>query len=166
MASGSSPSAGKSRNDTIDNQYFLLVLKATSAAISSAGIATLQARQLLITQTAGPLGEDAVVQATSGLATAYSLGSVVEFFLSPLFGKLSDRFGRKPIMLFFMIGPAIMRTLCALVEQPMARIRLLPLLSSQFGSLLFWVLSRGSTLHVFVQCKGGWISGQRGPLAA
>ncbi|CAE7263106.1 tetA [Symbiodinium microadriaticum] len=107
------------------DQHFLLALRATASAISCAGVATLQARQLLITQTASPLGEAAVVQATSGLATAYSLGSVAEFFLSPVFGKMSDRFGRKPILLFFMIGPAIMRTLCALVEQPVARIRLL-----------------------------------------
>eukprot|EP00439_Symbiodinium_sp_Y106_P076094 s563_g15.t1 len=124
-------SRNSSRN-TAQDQHFLLALRATASAISCAGVATLQARQLLITQTASPLGEaavvqatTAVVQATSGLATAYSLGSVAEFFLSPVFGKMSDRFGRKPILLFFMIGPAIMRTLCALVEQPVARIRLL-----------------------------------------
>jgi len=115
----------RSRNALADNPDFMRILRATASAISCAGVATLQARQLLITQTASPLGEAAVVQATSGLATAYSLGSVAEFFLSPVFGKMSDRFGRKPILLFFMIGPAIMRTLCALVEQPVARIRLL-----------------------------------------
>ena len=119
------------------DQHFLLALRATASAISCAGVATLQARQLLITQTASPLGEAAVVQATSGLATAYSLGSVAEFFLSPVFGKMSDRFGRKPILLFFMIGPAIMRTLCALVEQPVARIRLLPLSFSHLHSSSF-----------------------------
>lgn len=118
-------SRSRNRNALADNPDFMRILRATASAISCAGVATLQARQLLITQTASPLGEAAVVQATSGLATAYSLGSVAEFFLSPVFGKMSDRFGRKPILLFFMIGPAIMRTLCALVEQPVARIRLL-----------------------------------------
>ncbi|CAE7291228.1 tetA [Symbiodinium sp. CCMP2456] len=118
-------SRSRIRNALADNPDFMRILRATASAISCAGVATLQARQLLITQTASPLGEAAVVQATSGLATAYSLGSVAEFFLSPVFGKMSDRFGRKPILLFFMIGPAIMRTLCALVEQPVARIRLL-----------------------------------------
>lgn len=106
---------------------FMRSLRATTAAIFAAGTATLQARQLLITQTATPFGEATVTQATSGLATAYSLGSVVEFFLSPLFGRLSDRMGRKPLVLFLMIGPAIMRSLCALIQQPYARIRLLTL---------------------------------------
>ena len=131
-----SASSGKSRHATADNEHFLLVLRATASAISCAGIATLQARQLLITQTATPLGEAAVIQATSGLATAYSLGSVAEFFLSPVFGRMSDRFGRKPIMLFFMVGPAIMRTLCALVEHPVTRIRLLPLLCDSFRRMM------------------------------
>eukprot|EP00434_Breviolum_minutum_P021615 symbB.v1.2.019078.t1/scaffold1542.1/size112718/13 len=105
--------------------HFMRVLKFTAAAISCAGTATLQARQLLITQTAAPFGENALTQATSGLATAYSLGSVVEFFLSPTFGRLSDRFGRKPMMLFLMVGPALMRAMCALVKKPFFRIRLL-----------------------------------------
>ena len=52
---------------------------------------------------------------------------VVEFFLSPVFGSLSERYGRKPMVLFLMIGPAIMRVLCATVTQPVARIRLLTL---------------------------------------
>lgn len=103
----------------------MVSLRAIAAAISCAGTATLQARQLLITQTAAPFGESALTQATSGLATAYSLGSVVEFFLSPSFGRLSDRFGRKPVMLFLMIGPALMRALCAVVKEPFFRIRLL-----------------------------------------
>ena len=107
--------------------HFMRVLKFTAAAISCAGTATLQARQLLITQTAAPFGENALTQATSGLATAYSLGSVVEFFLSPTFGRLSDRFGRKPMMLFLMVGPALMRAMCALVRKPFIRIRLLTL---------------------------------------
>ncbi len=107
--------------------HFMRVLKFTAAAISCAGTATLQARQLLITQTAAPFGENALTQATSGLATAYSLGSVVEFFLSPTFGRLSDRFGRKPMMLFLMVGPALMRAMCALVKKPFFRIRLLTL---------------------------------------
>ncbi|CAJ1363533.1 unnamed protein product, partial [Effrenium voratum] len=114
-----------SGSGAVGDANFMAVLRATAAAISCAGTATLQARQLLITQTAQPLGEEAVVQATSGLATAYSLGSVVEFFLSPVFGSLSERYGRKPMVLFLMIGPAIMRVLCATVTQPVARIRLL-----------------------------------------
>eukprot|EP00438_Fugacium_kawagutii_P035585 Skav224925 [mRNA] locus=scaffold2105:37197:41115:+ [translate_table: standard] len=111
------------RSNNADN--FMHMLRAIAAAISCAGTATLQARQLLITQTAAPFGEGALTQATSGLATAYSLGSVVEFFLSPSFGRFSDRFGRKPVMLFLMIGPALMRTLCAMVKDPYFRIRLL-----------------------------------------
>lgn len=114
----------------------MVSLRAIAAAISCAGTATLQARQLLITQTAAPFGESALTQATSGLATAYSLGSVVEFFLSPSFGRLSDRFGRKPVMLFLMIGPALMRALCAVVKEPFFRIRLLTLFWSLACSLL------------------------------
>ena len=113
------------RHNGADN--FMVSLRAIAAAISCAGTATLQARQLLITQTATPFGESALTQATSGLATAYSLGSVVEFFLSPSFGRVSDRFGRKPVMLFLMIGPALMRALCAVVKEPFLRIRLLTL---------------------------------------
>lgn len=111
--------------DQSRTEHFMRALRVTVAAISGAGTATLQARQLLITKTAEPYGEDAVVEATTGLATAYSLGSVIEFILSPLFGRLSDRFGRKPLVLFLMIGPACMRTLCAVVNRPRARIRLL-----------------------------------------
>ena len=140
----------RSRNALADNPDFMRILRATASAISCAGVATLQARQLLITQTASPLGEAAVVQATSGLATAYSLGSVAEFFLSPVFGKMSDRFGRKPILLFFMIGPAIMRTLCALVEQPVARIRLLPL---SFSHLPWFLLLLRSVLEKYILCE-------------
>jgi len=94
----------------------MTILRPAMVTILAAGTATLQARQLLITQTAQPLGKEAVTAATAGLATAFSVGSFVEFLLSPTYGKISDRFGRKPLFLSFLIGPALMRTLCVLVK--------------------------------------------------
>lgn len=104
---------------------FEFVLQSAMVSIFAAGLATMQARQLLITQTAQPLGEASVTMAVSGLATAYSLGSLAELFLSPSFGKLSDRIGRKPVLLSLLVGPAIMRSISALVQRPMLRIRML-----------------------------------------
>eukprot|EP00746_Dinoflagellata_sp_MGD_P090435 gnl/MRDRNA2_/MRDRNA2_35719_c0_seq1.p1 gnl/MRDRNA2_/MRDRNA2_35719_c0~~gnl/MRDRNA2_/MRDRNA2_35719_c0_seq1.p1 ORF type:complete len:410 (-),score=35.18 gnl/MRDRNA2_/MRDRNA2_35719_c0_seq1:332-1525(-) len=63
--------------------------------------------------------------ATSGLATAFSVGSMIEIFISPYFGRFSDRYGRKPLLLSFLVGPTLMRTLCVLIKHPMTRIRLL-----------------------------------------
>jgi len=103
----------------------MTILRPAMVTILAAGTATLQARQLLITQTAQPLGKEAVTAATAGLATAFSVGSFVEFLLSPTYGKISDRFGRKPLFLSFLIGPALMRTLCVLVKSPWLRIRVL-----------------------------------------
>lgn len=101
------------------------ILRLVMTGVFSAGTATMQARQLLITSTAMPLGEAAVLAATTGLATAYSLGSLAEFLLSPLLGKSSDHWGRKPVLLSLFVGPACMRLLCATVRHPGTRIRLL-----------------------------------------
>eukprot|EP00404_Azadinium_spinosum_P034115 CAMPEP_0180663228 /NCGR_PEP_ID=MMETSP1037_2-20121125/59835_1 /TAXON_ID=632150 /ORGANISM="Azadinium spinosum, Strain 3D9" /LENGTH=431 /DNA_ID=CAMNT_0022690987 /DNA_START=68 /DNA_END=1364 /DNA_ORIENTATION=+ len=103
----------------------MTVLRPAMITILAAGTATLQARQLLIAQTAKPMGEAAVMSATAGLATAFSLGSFLEFLISPTYGKISDRFGRKPLFLSFLIGPALVRTLCVLITNPYLRIRTL-----------------------------------------
>mmetsp|Transcript_27442 Transcript_27442/g.68728 ORF Transcript_27442/g.68728 Transcript_27442/m.68728 type:complete len:389 (+) Transcript_27442:41-1207(+) len=104
---------------------FEVVLQSAMVAILAAGTATMQARQLLITQSAEPFGEAAVISANTGLATAYSLGSLAELLLSPTFGSLSDRFGRKPVLLSLLVGPACMRFLCAMITEPRLRIRML-----------------------------------------
>lgn len=103
----------------------MLYIRPYIALILAAGYANLQARQVLIAQTAKPLGEKAVMMATSGLATAFSVGSMIEVFISPYFGRFSDRYGRKPLLLSFLVGPTVMRMLCVLIKHPMTRIRLL-----------------------------------------
>jgi len=112
-------------DDEQETSGFMTILRPAMVTILAAGTATLQARQLLITQTAQPLGPEGVTAATAGLATAFSVGSFVEFLLSPTYGKISERFGRKPLFLSFLIGPALMRTLCVMVKNPWLRIRVL-----------------------------------------
>lgn len=51
------------------------------------------------------ISEDAVVSRTYGLFVAtYAL---LQFFSSPLLGRLSDRFGRRPVLLSSLLGAAI-----------------------------------------------------------
>lgn len=100
-------------------------IRPSMALLFAAGYANLQARQLLITQTVQPMGEAAVLSATRGLATSFSIGSIIEFFLSPYFGRFSDRVGRKPMLLSFLVGPSIIRSLCVLVKRPQTRVYLL-----------------------------------------
>lgn len=113
---------------------FMTVLNPAMLTILAAGTATLQARQMLIAQTAQPLGAEAVTNATKGLATAFSIGSLVEFLVSPLYGKISESVGRKPLFLSFLIGPAAMRTLCVITKPPNLRI---PLLWADFAGARF-----------------------------
>lgn len=112
----------------------MAVLSPAMLTILAAGTATLQARQMLIAQTAQPLGAEAVTNATKGLATAFSIGSLVEFLISPMFGKISEMYGRKPLFLAFLIGPATTRALCVLIKPPDVRI---PMLWADFAGARF-----------------------------
>jgi len=115
-------------------QRFMLVLRPAMLIVMSAATATMQARQLLISQTAAELGPEAVTAATKGLATAFSAGSLIEFFASPIYGKFSETFGRRPLFLGFLIGPAISRTLCVLVRDPSYAI---PMIWADFAGARF-----------------------------
>mmetsp|Transcript_100070 Transcript_100070/g.173730 ORF Transcript_100070/g.173730 Transcript_100070/m.173730 type:complete len:424 (+) Transcript_100070:65-1336(+) len=112
----------------------MAVLSPAMLTILAAGTATLQARQMLIAQTAQPMGAEAVTAATKGLATAFSIGSLVEFLISPIFGKMSEKYGRKPIFLSFLLGPAATRALCVLIKPPNLRI---PMLWADFAGARF-----------------------------
>mmetsp|Transcript_85696 Transcript_85696/g.239500 ORF Transcript_85696/g.239500 Transcript_85696/m.239500 type:complete len:474 (+) Transcript_85696:62-1483(+) len=118
-------SKAQDEEERVDAKRFEVVLQSAMVGVLAAGTATLQARQLLVTQTATPLGEEAVLAASGGLARAYSLGSLAELFLSPSFGRFSERFGRKPVLLSLLVGPACMRSLCVAIKQPSTRIRML-----------------------------------------
>lgn len=108
-----------------ESKRLMRVIQPSVFLLLAAGYANLQARQMLITHTVQHMGEEVVLSATRGLATSFSIGSIIEFFLSPYFGRFSDRFGRKPMLISFLVGPTIMRTLCVLVKQPQARVYLL-----------------------------------------
>eukprot|EP00931_Biecheleriopsis_adriatica_P072909 TRINITY_DN47291_c0_g1_i1.p1 TRINITY_DN47291_c0_g1~~TRINITY_DN47291_c0_g1_i1.p1 ORF type:complete len:433 (+),score=41.93 TRINITY_DN47291_c0_g1_i1:53-1351(+) len=113
---------------------FMFVLRPAMLVVMSAGTATMQARQLLVSQTVAHQGPETVTMATKGLATAFSVGSLIEFFISPIYGKISETFGRKPLFLGFLIGPAISRMLCVLVRDPSYAI---PMLWADFAGARF-----------------------------
>lgn len=106
---------------------FEAVLQSAMAVLLTAGTATMQARSLLLTATAQPLGEEAVLRANAGLSTAFSLGSLLELLVGPNLQKLSDRVGRKRVFMALLTGPALVRTLCILIKEPWMRIRMLQL---------------------------------------
>jgi len=116
---------GEEESSDCDSHRLMQCLQPSMALILAAGYANLQARLLLTAQTAQPMGEKAVMEATKGLASAFSVGSMLEFLTSPILGRISDQYGRKPLMLSLLVGPTIMRALCVLVKHPTARLWLL-----------------------------------------
>eukprot|EP00427_Karlodinium_veneficum_P003929 CAMPEP_0169171368 /NCGR_PEP_ID=MMETSP1015-20121227/62687_1 /TAXON_ID=342587 /ORGANISM="Karlodinium micrum, Strain CCMP2283" /LENGTH=157 /DNA_ID=CAMNT_0009244579 /DNA_START=18 /DNA_END=488 /DNA_ORIENTATION=- len=115
-----------------EGKKFMNVLRPAMFTVMAAGTATLQARQMLIAQTAQPLGPETVAMATQGLATAFSVGSLVELFVSPIYGQISEKFGRKPLFCSFLVGlqptlavaQTMISDLIPVNEQPAARAQL------------------------------------------
>lgn len=117
-----------------EGKKFMKVLRPAMFTVMAAGTATLQARQMLIAQTAQPLGPETVAMATKGLATAFSVGSLVELFVSPIYGQISEAFGRKPLFCSFLVIPATTRVLCVAISEPNIAI---PMLWADFAGARF-----------------------------
>lgn len=71
-----------------------------------AGNMLLQARPALVAHCAG--SAESAAAARVHLANAASLGSLGELLFAPFFGQLSDRHGRKPLLLFHSACPALL----------------------------------------------------------
>jgi MFS family permease len=121
-------------NAADEGKTFMNVLRPAMFTVMAAGTATLQARQMLIAQTAQPLGPETVAMATQGLATAFSVGSLVELFVSPIYGQISEKFGRKPLFCSFLVIPATTRVLCVAISEPKLAI---PMLWADFAGARF-----------------------------
>jgi MFS family permease len=117
-----------------EGKKFMTVLRPAMFTVMAAGTATLQARQMLIAQTAQPLGPEMVQKATAGLATAFSVGSLIELFISPVYGQISENFGRKPLFCSFLVIPATTRVLCVAISEPSMAI---PMLWADFAGARF-----------------------------
>src|SRR5690242_14874424 len=51
-----------------------------------------------------------------GISLLFTCYSIAQFFATPILGRLSDRFGRKPLLLFSIAGTALSLALLALTK--------------------------------------------------
>mmetsp|Transcript_74976 Transcript_74976/g.237067 ORF Transcript_74976/g.237067 Transcript_74976/m.237067 type:complete len:476 (-) Transcript_74976:35-1462(-) len=164
-------------------------LRPTIMLLLMAGNMALQARPLLAVQSAGD--PEAAARARTQLANAASLGSLGEFLMGPLFGRLSDQIGRKPFLAFHVLAPtAAWLAVCASGSSPMARLRLLYLdmfATRGFGMMSFIGMASVAVSDIVAPAAqpraraslasframgvvlgsllGGWAMGRRGPAA-
>jgi MFS family permease len=82
----------------------------------------------IVDQSANPWLMDHRALVVGGLIASFAL---MQFLFAPIFGALSDRFGRRPLLLFSMIGTAIAYTIFGLSD------RLLPLGAEAVLAALF-----------------------------
>ena len=83
-----------------------------------------------------------------------SLFSFLQFIASPIIGGLSDRFGRKPLM----IGTCVGKTLHILTDWSLPITR--HVLSGISFSYLLWVLSSNFAIFVLARIIGGISKGE------
>ena len=100
----------------------------------------MQARPLLAIECCKHLPPDAQAAAPVGLANAAFFGGIGDMALRPVIGRMSDRLGLLPVLLFYLGIPALLRLAVALAPVPTLRHRMLYVenfVSQGFGTSSF-----------------------------
>mmetsp|Transcript_46685 Transcript_46685/g.99688 ORF Transcript_46685/g.99688 Transcript_46685/m.99688 type:complete len:452 (-) Transcript_46685:77-1432(-) len=186
MASGPELQQGGSKEK---GNCMLAALRPTIFMQLASGNLILLARPFLALQCAGSPERSAAARAH--LANAASLGSLGELLLGSLLGQLSDRHGRKPLLLFHTIAP-MLAWLAVLMSGRSAAMRLRMLYLDMFIVRGFGMMSLVSMANVAISdvfessaqpraraaveamralgvvtgsLVGGWLQAKRGPAA-
>merc|ERR1719487_1420769 len=83
-----------------------------------------QARPLLALECVQGAGQASRQAVLVHLANFAGLGSIADLILGPLFGRLSDQYGRKPFYMLFLTTPPLLKLLVILTPSSSPKLKL------------------------------------------